>query len=126
MNDARLKKEAQKFLDYVLAHQGSDEWIGPEPRFLWARYPFLLGAMGVAQADPSQTTKIVNAMHKVGLLHVCYMLFVSLTFVKFVKLSNDMLKKNQGMEEWTRTRWQDYQLVLQWLVRTPRWALDEC
>lgn len=116
LNDSRLKGQVQKFLDYVLDNQGSDGWFGPEPRTLWGRYvrydvrlyyvftkalarryPFLLGAMQFAEADPSQTDKIVTAM------------------MKFVTLSNTMLHNNYtGVEEWGAARWQDYALVLQW------------
>lgn len=61
------------------------------------RYPFLLGAMQFAEADTTQTDKIVSAM------------------MKFVTLSNSMLKNNYtGVEEWGAARWQDYVLVLQW------------
>lgn len=53
--------------------------------------------MQFAEADPTQTDKIVNAM------------------MKFVTLSNTMLHNNNaGIEEWGAARWQDYALVLQW------------
>jgi hypothetical protein len=35
--------------------------------------------------------------------------------MKFVSLSNTMLKSNQGIEPWTQTRWEDYVITLQWL-----------
>ncbi|KZP19801.1 hypothetical protein FIBSPDRAFT_862288 [Athelia psychrophila] len=98
LNDSRLKSQVQSFLDYVIDNQGSDGWIGPEPRTLWGRYPYMLGAMQFAEADPTQTDKIVTSM------------------MKFVTLTNTMLHNNYtGIEEWGAARWQDYTLVLQWL-----------
>lgn len=116
-NDSRLKGQVQKFLDYVINNQASDGWLGPEPRTLWGRcvaqlifrkftfqtphrrYPFLLGAMQFAEADTTQTDKIVTSM------------------MKFVTLCNSMLHDNYtGIEEWGAARWQDYVLVLQWRV----------
>ena len=47
LEDARLKAQVHRFVDYVLANQGHDGWLGPEtieePRDLWARFPFMLG-----------------------------------------------------------------------------------
>lgn len=37
LDDDRLKGQVQGFLDYIIAHQGVDGWIGPEPRKLWGR-----------------------------------------------------------------------------------------
>lgn len=57
----------------------------------------MLGAMQFAEADPTQTAKIVTSM------------------MKFVTLTNTMLNDNYtGIEEWGAARWQDYTLVLQW------------
>ncbi|KZV90509.1 hypothetical protein EXIGLDRAFT_740764 [Exidia glandulosa HHB12029] len=98
LNDTRLKGQVQSFLDYVLAHQAEDGWLGPEPRILWGRYPALLGLMQFAEADPSQADKIVTAMHK------------------FVALANKMLHNNgDGVDEWGAARYADFILVLQWL-----------
>lgn len=33
---------------------------------------------------------------------------------KFVKLSETMLKNEQGNEKWTKNRWEEYVIVLQW------------
>jgi len=60
------------------------------------RYPFLFGAIQMAEAYPSQANKIVTSMHK------------------FVALANTMLKNGTGVEEWTATRWEDFVMVLQW------------
>ncbi|KAI0482613.1 duf1680 domain-containing protein [Xylariaceae sp. FL0804] len=68
LDDVRLKGQVQDFLDYILSHQQSDGWIGPETtpqtRSLWARCYILLGLMQYAEADPSQTDRIVDSMHR--------------------------------------------------------------
>jgi hypothetical protein len=35
--------------------------------------------------------------------------------MKFVSLSNTMLKNKQGIEPWMQTRWEDYVMTLEWL-----------
>lgn len=101
VNDATIKSQTQAFLDYVLDHQDSTGWLGPEvnttkPRYLWGRYPFFFGAIQMVEADPSQTDRVVTALHK------------------FVSLANTMLHNGEGLEEWTNTRWEDFVMVLQW------------
>lgn len=62
------------------------------------RYPFMFGAIQMAEHDPTLTTSVVNALHK------------------FVALANTMLHAGQGVEAWTQTRWEDFVIVLQWWV----------
>ncbi|EPE34274.1 Six-hairpin glycosidase [Glarea lozoyensis ATCC 20868] len=74
LDDQRLKDQARYFLDYVLEHQAQDGWLGPETtrqtRGIWARSLLCFGLTQYAEADPSQTTRIVDAMHKfVALTH---------------------------------------------------------
>ncbi|KAI1376291.1 hypothetical protein F4677DRAFT_87977 [Hypoxylon crocopeplum] len=68
LDDSRLKGQVYSYLDYVLDHQQDDGWLGPETtpesRGLWARCYFLLGLMQYAQADSSQTDRIVDSMHR--------------------------------------------------------------
>jgi len=101
MNDTTRIAQVQQFLDHVLTTQQSDGWLGPEtgskPRYLWGRYPFFFGAIQFSEADPTQKDKIVAALNK------------------FVPLANSMLKKGQGLEAWTQTRWEDFVMTLQWL-----------
>ncbi|OJT11217.1 hypothetical protein TRAPUB_12261 [Trametes pubescens] len=103
LDDANVQSEVQQFLDYVLDHQDSTGWLGPEvnttkPRFLWGRYPFFFGAIQMVEANPALATKVVPALHK------------------FVALANTMLHNNgEGVEDWTATRWEDFVMTLQWL-----------
>ncbi|KAG9086116.1 hypothetical protein FRC06_003268, partial [Ceratobasidium sp. 370] len=104
IDNPRLKKAVEDFLNHVLDTQWEDGWIGNEtndqwqPRFLWGRYPFFFGAIMHVEADPSFRDRFVAAFHK------------------FVPLSNTMLRNGQGYNDWTDgTRWQDYAMALQWL-----------
>ncbi|KAH8652616.1 hypothetical protein BGZ60DRAFT_419927 [Tricladium varicosporioides] len=80
LEDQRLKDQARYFLDYVLEHQAPDGWLGPETtrqtRGIWARSLLFFGLIQYAEADPSQTDRIVDAMHK------------------FVTLTHSMLQNN--------------------------------
>ncbi|KAI0642095.1 hypothetical protein C8Q79DRAFT_1013969 [Trametes meyenii] len=102
LDDATIQSQVQQFLDYVLDHQDSTGWLGPEvnttkPRYLWGRYPFFFGAIQMVEANSSLANRVVPALHK------------------FVSLANTMLHNGQGLEDWTRTRWEDFVMVLQWL-----------
>lgn len=101
VDDATIQSQVQAFLDYVLDHQDSTGWLGPEvnttkPRYLWGRYPFFFGAIQMVEANPALTDRVVGALHK------------------FVSLANTMLHDGQGLEPWTQTRWEDFVIVLQW------------
>lgn len=50
----------------------------------------------MAEFDSSMTDKVVNALHK------------------FTALANQMLKDEQGLEEWGQVRWHEYAITLQW------------
>ncbi|KAI9067980.1 hypothetical protein FKP32DRAFT_1672687 [Trametes sanguinea] len=102
LDDPKIMSQTQQFLDYVLDHQDSTGWLGPEvnttkPRYLWGRYPFFFGAIQMVEANSSLADRVVPALHK------------------FVALANTMLHNGEGLEDWTRTRWEDFVIVLQWL-----------
>jgi hypothetical protein len=44
LNDARLLGDVGKWVNYIISHQTSDGWLGPDsnPRVLWGTYPALL------------------------------------------------------------------------------------
>ncbi|KAF8074091.1 hypothetical protein FPV67DRAFT_786999 [Lyophyllum atratum] len=112
LQDQRLISQVRSFLDWTLAHQGNDGWIGPEPfvanatipRLVWPRYLVLLGMIQYAEADPTQTQRIVDAMHK------------------FVALANNIWKTGQqgvpsmGFQfDYQFVRWEEFVYSLQWL-----------
>ncbi|KAJ7671922.1 hypothetical protein B0H17DRAFT_1084643 [Mycena rosella] len=102
-NNSAINTKTSAFLSYVLSHQDSTGWLGPEvgttkPRYLWGRYPFMFGAIQMTEFNPSLTDQVVTSLYK------------------FVNLANSMLKSNNtGVEEWTATRWEDFVMTLQWL-----------
>ncbi|EON63995.1 hypothetical protein W97_03225 [Coniosporium apollinis CBS 100218] len=114
LDDARLKIQVKEAVDYVLAHQADDGWIGPEngtARNFWARYPVFLGLIGLVEADPEVYQESV-----LGALE------------KFMRLMNQMLKDDhrgylyhEGDElsefdfTWGRVRVADMMISLQWM-----------
>ncbi|KAI0021043.1 hypothetical protein F4780DRAFT_790764 [Xylariomycetidae sp. FL0641] len=68
LGDERIIEQVKYYLDYILDHQQPDGWIGFEKtkatRGLWARCLVLLGLIQYAEADPTQTERIVDAMHR--------------------------------------------------------------
>ena len=99
IDDATIQSQVQEFLDYVLDHQDSTGWLGPEvnttkPRYLWGRYPFFFGAIQMVEANPALTDRVVTALHK------------------FVALANNMLHNGEGIEPWMQTRWEDLSCCL--------------
>ncbi|KAI1805979.1 hypothetical protein F4811DRAFT_569772 [Daldinia bambusicola] len=68
LGDERILGQVRYYLDYILDHQQEDGWIGWETtqatRGLWARCLVMLGLIQYAEADPTQTERIVDAMHR--------------------------------------------------------------
>ncbi|KAF9265063.1 hypothetical protein L218DRAFT_924877 [Marasmius fiardii PR-910] len=100
-NDQRLLGSVGSWINYILQHQGSDGWIGPDsnPRVLWGRYPALLAIMQYAQANSTATPTIVDSLQRF-----------------FVGMNNMLNNGGSGLEEWGIMRWQDASIVVQWLL----------
>ncbi|KAJ7754451.1 hypothetical protein B0H16DRAFT_1542388 [Mycena metata] len=123
LQDQRIMGQVREFLDWTLDHQGEDGWIGPEPlvanatlpRLLWPRYLVLMGLIQYAEADPTQTTRILDAMHS----------FLSLVHTVFA--TNSQGDPSQGFQyDYQYVRWEELVYSLQWLVDTdPRDKEDE-
>ncbi|PBK71367.1 hypothetical protein ARMSODRAFT_911237 [Armillaria solidipes] len=101
-SNSEIQAQTYQFLDYVLTHQEAAGWLGPEAgnnrtRYLWGRYPFFFGAIQMVEYNSSLTDRVVAAMYK------------------FVPLANEMIRKGEGLEIWTNTRWEDFVMTLQWL-----------
>ena len=102
LDDGTLKQQVLNAANYVLDHQDSNGWIGPETTYdsnaLWGRFPMALGLMQLADAESTMADKVVNALHK------------------FVPLMNTLLQDGKSNDEvWGRARYADMSLVLQWL-----------
>ncbi|KAJ7033743.1 hypothetical protein C8F04DRAFT_1104026 [Mycena alexandri] len=123
LQDQRIMGQVRDFLDWTLDHQGEDGWIGPEPlvanatlpRLLWPRYLVLMGLIQYAEADPTQTTRILDAMHS----------FLSLVHTVFQ--TNQQGDPSLGFQfDYQYVRWEELVYSLQWLVDTdPRDKEDE-
>ncbi|TFK34186.1 hypothetical protein BDQ12DRAFT_636697 [Crucibulum laeve] len=115
LEDKRLLGQVRSFLDWTLDRQGEDGWIGPEPfvanatipRLVWPRYLVLLGLIQYAEADPTQSQRIIDAMHR------------------FMSLANTIWKTGQqgvssmGFQfDYQFVRWEELVYSLQWLYDT--------
>lgn len=114
LDDERLKLQVTSSVKRVFDNQQADGWLGPEigsDRNLWARFPFFLGLIQLAEADSTWTQPVVEKLHT------------------FMTLMNSMMKDdytgynppndncptgNCG-NDWGRVRMQDCMITLQWL-----------
>ena len=101
LDDVRLIQQVEDASDFVLNHQQTDGWLGPEPvahRDLWGRFPFMLGLIQQVEAEPSRAAKIVPAVYK------------------FVGLMHSMLLDGTGLKQiWGQVRYPGMIISLQWL-----------
>lgn len=67
LDDARLKGQIRTAVNYVLAHQQDDGWLGPEvgtQRNFWGRTPLVNGLTQLVEADPEFEEQVVPALHR--------------------------------------------------------------
>ncbi|KAJ3889835.1 hypothetical protein GG344DRAFT_66775 [Lentinula edodes] len=112
LQDDRLIDQVQKFLNWTLDNQQDDGWLGPEPfvenasepRLVWPRYLLLLGLVQYAEADPTQTGRIVSAMHKFT------------AAVHDIFANNTQGDPSLGFQyDYQYVRWEEMLYSLQWL-----------
>ncbi|KAJ7931416.1 hypothetical protein B0H13DRAFT_1958029 [Mycena leptocephala] len=86
LNDQRLLGDIGKWVNYIISHQGSDGWLGPDssPRVLWGTYPALLALRQYAQANTTAAPTILTLSRR--------------------------------LEEWGIARWQDVSVVIEWML----------
>ncbi|KAI1311370.1 duf1680 domain-containing protein [Xylaria venustula] len=112
LDDSTLKNQVKAFLDYILGHQQDDGWLGPETtpqtRGLWGRCYIMLGLMQYAQADPAETDRIVDAMHRyVQLVHS----MLQDNFTGLIPKDGDVFDG----DGWGPARGHEMHISLQWL-----------
>ncbi|KAK7462273.1 hypothetical protein VKT23_007874 [Stygiomarasmius scandens] len=112
LEDPKLLDQVRTFLDWTLDHQQDDGWIGPElpdpdsptPRLVWPRYLILLGLIQYAEADPTQTDRIVGAMHNF------------ITLVNQIWTNNEEGSPQDGFQfDYQFVRWEEMIYALEWL-----------
>ncbi|KAI9837340.1 MAG: hypothetical protein M1819_000414 [Sarea resinae] len=111
MDDPRLIGQVQSAVDYLLDHQASDGWIGPETtpetRNFWGRYPVFLGLTLLVEADPTQVKTLVPAMHRfVELMHS----MLANNYTGYVNQPGDVFDA-----QWGQARAHDMIISLQWM-----------
>lgn len=113
LGDSRLKGQVQQTVDSVLKLQASDGWIGPETggaRNFWARMPFFLGLMNMADADPDYTDKIVSALNKFyPLMHS----MMANNYTGYLPQQGDTLSPSDTT--WGRVRYMDMMISVMWM-----------
>ena len=102
LDDSRLKGQVGQVIDYVLANQQSDGWLGPETdlssRDLWGRFPLFLGMIQLAEADSGMATQLIPAMYR------------------YVNLMHSYLQQGEAFGQiWGQARYADMIISLQWL-----------
>ncbi|KAI9759486.1 MAG: hypothetical protein M4579_002326 [Chaenotheca gracillima] len=111
LDDARLKGQVTDAVDYLLAHQADDGWIGPETtvqtRNFWARYPLFLGLIQLAEANATESARVVPALHKfMTLMHS----MLADNYAGYTPHDGDVFDAS-----WGQVRSHDMIITLQWL-----------
>ncbi|KAK8111696.1 uncharacterized protein PG998_008153 [Apiospora kogelbergensis] len=118
LGDERLKSQAHQAAKTILDLQSDDGWFGPEVkgrRNFWGRTPFLLGLTQLAEAEPTWTAPIVNALRKFMRLTNSMLLDDGLGYTRCPDNNMKMLY------ELTPFNWDDWYIegVYQQVVKTP-------
>ena len=114
LDDALLKAKAQSWIDYILAHQAADGWLGPvrggeryreyDP---WPQFVVFkaLTQYEAATGDARIVPAMIEALEGIGLR-----------------------LKEQPLFDWGRFRWADLAVSIHWLYERVRagWLLELC
>lgn len=114
LDDATLKAQVHAAADYVLGHQQSDGWIGPETgtqRTFWGRYPLFLGLTNLVDANSTYEAPVVDALHRFNTLMNS---MLRANYSGYIYHDGDQL--GSGDFQWGRVRSQDMMISLMWLL----------
>lgn len=113
LDNSRVKAQVHSSVEYVLAHQSSDGWLGPESgtsRNFWARYPLCMGLVQLAEANSTWETPVLNGLYKfVELMHS----MLADNYTGYIYHEGDTLQPSDY--SWGQVRAQDMIWVLQWI-----------
>lgn len=111
LNDAGLKAQVQQVANQTLSLQAADGWLGPElddgSRNLWARMPYSLGLIQLAEADANWTPIVVDRLGK-------FMDLVHSYLQDNGKAFTDCPDNNNC--QWGQSRVPDLMITIQWLL----------
>ncbi|KAJ7451471.1 hypothetical protein B0H11DRAFT_313277 [Mycena galericulata] len=101
LEDQRLLGDIAHWVNYIVAGQGVDGWIGPDsnPRILWGTYPAVLALRQYAQANATAAPTILGVLDKY-----------------FVLVNSMVTESGTGLEEWGIHRWEDVSIVAEWML----------
>ena len=70
IDDNELQRRVNSHVEYVMAHQGDDGWLGPlnDPNDWWSRYPFILSLTQYAELIPEARSRVGHVMLKFFML----------------------------------------------------------
>lgn len=94
--------QANKYVNYILAHQSDNGWLGPDDdtsgNMYWSKFPALLSLAAYAEAEPKNAPTIAAAM------------------LKFMKEAYRRMAKTP-LSDWSMWRGMDFALAVQWLMK---------
>jgi hypothetical protein len=101
LQDPSLIHTAQEYINYILAHQAADGWLGPTDRAdgncYWSKFPLLLALRQYYEANTSDT-RVIPAM------------------LRFLNATHKLLFTIPLGDTWSAARWQDLVLTVHWLL----------
>eukprot|EP01113_Clastostelium_recurvatum_P003169 TRINITY_DN1137_c0_g1_i3.p1 TRINITY_DN1137_c0_g1~~TRINITY_DN1137_c0_g1_i3.p1 ORF type:complete len:891 (+),score=93.98 TRINITY_DN1137_c0_g1_i3:45-2675(+) len=99
LKDPELQAQAYKYIDYVLRHEQDPVtgWLGPTCCDVWPRIPFLLAMIQYAEANATDTQRIVNSLHA------------------FFKGLGTIITQQDSLSSWAQFRYQDLLVSIYWL-----------
>lgn len=102
LQDRSLISMVHKYVDYILAHQSPEGWLGPDDirdgNAYWSKFPMLLALRQYYEANSSDS-RVIPAM------------------LKFLQTAHKRMLQDWPLgNTWSAARWQDLVLTVHWLL----------